>query len=73
MPSGVRIPETMIQAVRQFADEQQAHDFWVQMRAGRPSSVVPWTAARFGSPICPSVGAGTATIARVSSTANTRS
>ena len=32
MPSGVRIPETMIQAVRQFADEQQAHDFWVQMR-----------------------------------------
>jgi len=26
------IPETMIQAVRQFADPQVAHDFWVQMR-----------------------------------------
>ena len=26
------IPETMLQAVRQFADPQVAHDFWVAMR-----------------------------------------
>jgi transposase-like protein len=26
------LPETMIEAVRQFADPQVAHDFWVQMR-----------------------------------------
>ena len=33
MPSGVRIPETMIEAVRQFADpDQPAHDFFVQLR-----------------------------------------
>lgn len=26
------VPETMLEAVRQFADPQVAHDFWVQMR-----------------------------------------
>lgn len=26
------IPDTMLQAVRQFADPQAAHDFWVQLR-----------------------------------------
>jgi transposase-like protein len=44
------IPETMIQAVRQFADPQVAHDFFVQIRF--PNGVA-----------CPRMGCGSAAVA----------
>ncbi len=44
------IPETMLEAVRQFANKRQAHDFFVQIRF--PNGVA-----------CPRMGCGSAAVA----------
>jgi len=60
------VPETMIEAVRMFADEQVAHDFFVAMRW--PNGVAcPRACGRLTSPIWPSRGASTATTAKANS------